>query len=174
MTTSSVPERLRLSRPGRPVRPDARFMRARLSRLIALGFGTGLAPMAAGTVGTLWAWAAFALGSLWLTPAGWLAVVAVGFVAGVWACGRASHDLGVDDHRAIVWDEIVAFWLVLALLPPAFGWQLAGFVLFRLFDIVKPPPIRTIDRRVRGGLGVMLDDAAAAFATLLVLAWWAR
>ena len=165
---------MRLDEPQRPVRPDLRFMRVRLSRIIALAGGAGLAPFAAGTAGTLWAWVAFVLGSVWITPTAWLAIVAAGFGAGVWACGRAARDLGVDDHGAIVWDEVVAFWLVLAVLPPTFGWQLAGFALFRLFDIVKPPPVRWFDRNLHGGLGVMADDMAAALMTLLVLAWWAR
>lgn len=165
---------VRLDAPRRPVQPDARFMRVRLSRIIAFAGGAGLAPFAAGTVGTLWAWVVFALGSIWIAPATWLAIVAVGFGAGVWACGRAARDLGVDDHGAIVWDEVVAFWLVLAVLPPSFGWQLAGFALFRLLDIAKPPPVRWFDRNLKGGLGVMADDLVAAFVTLLVLAWWAR
>ena len=148
-------------------------MAARLSRLFAFAFGAGLSPVAAGTVGTLWAWVAFAVGSLWLSPADWLVVVAAGFVLGVWACGRTARDLGVDDHGAIVWDEVIAFWLVLAVLPPSFGWQLAGFALFRVFDILKPPPIGWLDRSLEGGLGVMVDDLAAAFMTLLVLAWMA-
>lgn len=170
----TISARRELSQAVEPVRPDVRFMRARLSRLIALGFGTGLSPVAAGTVGTLWAWVAFEVGSLWVEPVAWLVIVAVGFVVGVWACGRTARDLGVPDHGAIVWDEVIAFWLVLAVLPASFGWHLTGFVVFRLFDILKPPPIRFIDRKVKGGLGVMLDDTVAAFATLLVLAWWAR
>lgn len=148
-------------------------MGARLSRLIAFAFGAGLSPVGAGTVGTLWAWVAYLVGSLWLAPAHWLGVAAAGFAVGVWACGRTARDLGVADHGAIVWDEVIAFWLVLAVLPASFGWQLAGFALFRAFDILKPPPVGWLDRSLEGGLGVMADDLAAAFMTLLVLAWMA-
>jgi len=151
-------------------RPGFAFMRPRLSRWIALGFGSGLSPRAPGTVGTLWAWVA------WLAlPAHWpaaaqAALIAVGLAIGPWACARTAHDLGVKDHGAIVWDEIVAFWIVLMVLPATFGWQLAGFALFRLLDATKPPPIGWADRRVPGGLGVMLDDLLAAFVTLFLLA----
>lgn len=147
-------------------------MRARLSRWIAFGFGSGLSSVAPGTVGTLVAWAAWALGAPLLSESELGVALVVGGLAGVWACGRAADDLGVHDHGAIVWDEVIAFWLVLWLAPGGFGAQFAAFVLFRLFDIVKPPPIRQIDRAVRGGLGIMLDDLAAAFATLLVMAGW--
>lgn len=157
---------------ARIVRPDARFMLARLSRCIAFGLGSGLSPVAPGTVGTLWAWAVFAIGSLWITPLAWLAIALVSGLVGIWASGRTARDMGVEDHGAIVWDEIAAFWLVLSVLPATPGWHLAGFVVFRLFDIVKPPPIRWIDRNFGGGFGVMADDFAAAFATLLVLALW--
>jgi len=147
-------------------------MRAKLSRVIALGFGSGLSPLAPGTVGTLWAWLAWLVISLWVTPLQMLAVCAAGFVIGVWACGRTAEALGVADHGSIVWDEIVAFWLVLAFVPGGFGAQFAAFVLFRFFDIVKPPPIRYVDRTIEGGFGVMLDDLLAAFYTLLAIAAW--
>lgn len=151
-------------------RPTFAFMRPKAARWLALGFGSGLAPVAPGTVGTLWAWIAWlAL----LQPAGLMAqaiAILLGLAVGPWACRRTAEDLGVKDHGAIVWDEIVAFWIVLAVLPESFGWQCAGFVLFRLLDATKPPPIGWLDRRVGGGLGVMIDDLAAAFATLLILA----
>ena len=156
----------------RAPQPDVRFMMARLSHCVALGLGSGLSPVAPGTVGTLWAWAVFAIGSLWIDPLAWLAIALVGGLVGIWAGGRTAHDLGVADHGAIVCDEIAAFWLVLAVLPATPGWHLAGFVVFRLFDIVKPPPIGWMDRTFSGGFGIMADDFAAAFATLLVLAWW--
>lgn len=100
----------------------------------------------------------------------WLVVIAVAFLVGVWACGRAARDVGVADHSAIVWDEVVAFWLVLAFLPSDWLSQLAGFAVFRFFDIVKPPPIGYFDARLKGGFGIMFDDALAAFFTLLVFA----
>lgn len=166
MTTSA--ERGR----GAKVRPTAAFMRPRLSRWIALGFGSGLSPWAPGTVGTLWAWVAWQAIVPWLPASGMLALVAIGFAVGVWACERTTEALGVQDHGGIVWDEIIAFWLVLAFAPPGFGAQLAAFLLFRFFDIVKPPPIRHFDRTVHGGFGIMLDDLLAAGYTLLVLALW--
>jgi len=157
--------------PG-PVRPSAAFMRRRLSRLLAFGFGAGLSPVAPGTVGTLWAWAAWLVMQLWLPESVLLMMLPFAFLAGVWACGRTAQDMGVADHGAMVWDEVVAFWMVLAMAPAGFGAQFAAFVLFRFFDIVKPPPIRHFDATVPGGFGVMFDDLLAAFYTLLVLALW--
>jgi phosphatidylglycerophosphatase A len=89
---------------------------------------------------------------------------------GVWCCGRAGQQLGVHDHGGIVWDEMVGFWLAVALVPLAWQWFLAAFVLFRAFDIVKPWPIRQVDQRINGGLGIMADDVVAGLYTLLVLA----
>jgi phosphatidylglycerophosphatase A len=152
--------------------PSWQFMRPRFSRWVAFGFGSGLAPIMPGTVGTLVAWFLYGLAQPAL-PSAWLwAVIGVSFLLGCWACERTGQDLGVPDHGAMVWDEFVAFWLVLAVLPPSFSWQLAGFVVFRFFDMVKPPPIGWLDRRVKGGLGVMLDDLVAALFTLLLLAFW--
>jgi phosphatidylglycerophosphatase A len=153
-----------------PARPDFAFMRPRAARWLALGFGSGLAPVAPGTVGTLWAWVAWLALLAPLGGAAQLSAIVAGLAIGPWACRRTADDLGVQDHGAIVWDEIVAFWIVLAILPATLGWQLAGFVLFRLLDALKPPPIGWLDRRVSGGIGVMLDDLAAAFGTLLILA----
>jgi phosphatidylglycerophosphatase A len=97
-------------------------------------------------------------------------VIAALFALVVWACGRAGRDLGVADHPGMNWDEIVAFLGVLLLTPPGLAWQALAFVAFRVFDIAKPPPIRHVDRTIKGGLGVMLDDVVAAFYALLVLA----
>jgi phosphatidylglycerophosphatase A len=97
-------------------------------------------------------------------------LVAAAFLVGVWACGITVRNLGIHDHGSMVWDEIVAFVLVAALLPRSFAWQLAGLVAFRAFDIAKPPPIRWIERRYQGGFGVMFDDLVAAGYALLVLA----
>lgn len=157
-----------------PVRADSRFMRQRLSRLIALGFGSGLSPFAPGTVGTLWAWLAFVVLDRWLEPATWAVAIGVGAAVGVWACGKTARDLGVADHGSIVWDEIVAFWLVLLFVPAGFASQLAAFAVFRFFDIVKPPPIRYFDAKLKSGFGVMFDDLLAALYTLLLFALWHR
>lgn len=149
-------------------RPDFPYMRKRLSRWVAFGFGSGLSRTAPGTVGTLAAWAVYALVAPWLSsPVAW-AIVIGGFALGVWACGRAADDLGVADHGSIVWDEVIAFWALLLLVPASFGAQFTALLLFRFFDIVKPPPIRQVDRHVKGGLGVMLDDLLAAGFALAV------
>jgi len=142
------------------------------AHLIAVGFGSGLFPRAPGTVGTLWAWCVFALLEDWIEPVHWAWLIPLAFVLGVWACGRAARDVGVSDHSAIVWDEVVAFWLVLVVVPAGALSQSLAFLLFRFFDIVKPPPISVADARLRGGFGIMFDDLLAAFFTLLVFACW--
>src|SRR3954470_22610025 len=150
-------------------RPPTAFAFSHPAHIIALGFGAGLAPFAPGTAGTLLAWPIGAFLGASFSPGVVLAVVAVCFIIGVWACELTGRHLGVPDHGAMVWDEVVAFLLVLAVLPPSLAWQAAGFVLFRFFDILKPPPIRALERRYHGGFGVMFDDLLAAGYTLLVL-----
>jgi phosphatidylglycerophosphatase A len=171
-SSTSAPEAAAQGPVYGPVRPNAAFMRRRLSRLIAFGFGAGLSPVAPGTVGTLWAWASWLVMQLWLPESVMLMILPIAFLVGIWACGRTADAMGVADHGAMVWDEVVAFWLVLAMVPAGFGAQFMAFVLFRLFDIVKPPPIRHFDATVPGGFGVMFDDLLAAFYTLLVFAFW--
>ena len=128
--------------------------------ILASGFGSGLARHAPGTLGTL---AAIPIVLLAQGLPGWLyaSVTLLMFVAGIFICGRAARDWGVRDHPAIVWDEIVGLLVTMSLAPVGAGWLLAGFVLFRLFDIVKPWPISSVDRRMHGGLGIMLDDVVA-------------
>lgn len=145
-------------------------MRARLSHWIALGFGSGLSPVAPGTIGTLWAWLVFVVADPLLSASGWALVIGLGFLVGIWACARTSKDLGVADHGSIVWDEIIAFWLVLLFVPGDWASQAMAFLLFRFFDIVKPPPIRHFDATIKNGFGTMLDDLIAAFYTLFVVA----
>jgi phosphatidylglycerophosphatase A len=151
-------------------RPDARFLLAHPAHFIALGFGAGLAPHAPGTFGTL-----AALGLYWLLALA-LPPIAIAFLAiplffvGVWACDVAGRNLGIADHGAFVWDEIVAFLPLAALASGSIFLQALAFALFRLFDIWKPFPIRHFERRVKGGLGVMLDDLLAACYAYLVLA----
>lgn len=155
-------------------RPPASFAFSHPAHAIALGFGAGLAPRAPGTAGTALAWA---IGWLVLQhyPAAFLlAAVAPLFLVGMWACAVTGRDLGVADHGAMVWDEIVAFLAVLAVVPREAAWQLAAFLVFRAFDIAKPPPIRALERRLHGGLGVMFDDLLAAAYTLVVLALFKR
>jgi phosphatidylglycerophosphatase A len=152
------------------VRPNAGFLLSHPAHFLALGFGTGLSPYAPGTFGTLLAFPLYAVLAQWLAP-GVLAVVIAGlFAIGIWACDRTGRDLGVADHGAMNWDEVVAFLLVLLFTPQGLGWQAVAFLAFRFFDVVKPPPIRHAERRVKGGLGVMLDDLIAASYTLLLIA----
>lgn len=150
-------------------RPGATLAYSHPAHLIALGFGIGLIPLMPGTLGTLAAW-----------PLGWLLrdmdpvmvfpLIIFLFFLGVWACGVTGRRLGIHDHNGMVWDEVVAFLLVLAVVPRDLYWQAAAFLVFRFFDIVKPPPIRWFERRYVGGFGVMFDDLIAAGYTLLVLA----
>lgn len=136
---------------------------------LAFGFGSGLSPVAPGTAGSLAA-VVPALLIVQLPVAAALALVAAAFLVGIPLCARAGRLLGVADHGGIVWDEFVGLWLVLVLVPPHWAWWASGFVLFRLFDALKPWPIGWFDRHVHGGFGVMLDDILAAGYTLLVLA----
>jgi phosphatidylglycerophosphatase A len=137
---------------------------------LACGFGSGLAPVAQGTFGSLAAILPWLLLRHLSLPIN-LLVIALGFVVGVVACDIAGRSLGVDDHRSLVWDEFIGQWI--ALLPALFfapWWVVvAGFVLFRFFDVLKPWPIRWLDRHVKGGLGVMLDDVLAGVLAAAVL-----
>lgn len=151
-------------------RPDASFLVAHPAHFIALGFGAGLSPRAPGTVGT-----AVALALCWvLEPV--LSPLVIAFLAvplffvGVWACGVAGQNLGVEDHGAFVWDEFVAFLPLAALASGSLGLQALAFALFRLFDIWKPFPIRQIEARLKGGMGVMFDDLVAACYAYLAFA----
>jgi phosphatidylglycerophosphatase A len=152
------------------IRPTLRFVLAHPAHFLALGFGTGIAPVAPGTVGTLLGFPIHGLLASRLAPAELLAVVAGMFAIGVWACGKTGTDLGIADHSAMNWDEVVAFLLILVITPPGWAWQAFAFFAFRFFDVVKPPPIRYFDRTIKGGFGVMFDDIVAAFYTLLATA----
>jgi phosphatidylglycerophosphatase A len=135
---------------------------------LAFGLGSGASPWAPGTVGTLAAiplWYLLMMAPLPL----YLVLVAIAFVIGCWLCDRTSSDIGVHDHGGIVWDEFVGFWVTMIAIPAEPVWVVAGFVLFRLFDIFKPWPIRWADKKVHGGLGIMLDDLiAGGFAWVLL------
>ena len=167
--------------------PDARFALAHPAHFIATGFGIGLVPVAPGTFGTL-----LGLGIYWILAAALpplvIAFLAIPlFLVGVWACDVTGRDIGVADHGSMVWDEIVAFLALAALIdlsffdgasrPRSIYLQALAFLLFRLFDIWKPFPIRDLERRVKGGLGVMIDDAVAAgyayvvFAAVVIVAY---
>ena len=135
---------------------------------LAFGFGSGAIRPAPGTWGTL---AALPFVLVWqqLPVAGYGLVIVLSTLLGIWLCHRTAADLGVHDHGGIVWDEFVGLWIALWLAPTGWPWLLAGFALFRLFDIWKPWPIRWVDRQVGGGFGIMLDDIIAGFMALLVL-----
>lgn len=171
-TTAPAPE----SPP--PTRPTVHFMLSHPAHLVALGFGSGLARFAPGTWGTAWAWLAYVVLQLWLTPAQLASLVLLSLPLGWWACTVTATHMRIADPSSVVWDEVVGFWIVLLLWLPA-GWQgqLAAFVLFRLFDAVKRGPVGWADRTFkgagwRGGFGILFDDLVAAFCTLLVLALW--
>jgi len=155
-----------------PTGPSKQAVRAlaleRPTGFLAFGFGSGLSPRAPGTAGTLLGlllWLPLTPLPLWLG----LVLVAALFVLGIWLCEVSSQALGVHDHGGIVWDEMVAIWLVLVVVPFDWRWWLASFVMFRVFDILKPWPIDWLDRRVAGGLGIMIDDVIAALYTLAAL-----
>ncbi len=152
------------------VQPSWRFILSHPAHFLSFGFGSGLFPGSPGTAGTLVAFPMYWYLAPRLSDAMFILVLIWAFAFGVWACQKTSHALGVADHGGMVWDEIVAFLLVLFFTPQGFLWQLLAFSLFRFFDIVKPPPIRHFDRTWHGGLGVMFDDILAAGYTLLCLA----
>ena len=167
-------------------RPTLRFVLAHPAHFIALGAGSGLARWAPGTAGTLWAWVAYLVMQRWLSPAaiGW--IILVSLPVGWWACTVTARHMKLADPSAVVWDEVLAFWIVLWLVMPAglLG-QMVAFALFRYFDAAKPGPMGWADRlfKQRGatlseirwgaaGFGILFDDLVAAFCTLLVIALW--
>ncbi|MDP3705773.1 MAG: phosphatidylglycerophosphatase A [Legionellaceae bacterium] len=135
---------------------------------IAFGFGSGLMPRAPGTWGTVAAIPIYLL-IAHTSPSVYILLTVLAFVLGVAVCHRVSRELGVNDYKGIVWDEVVGYLLTMMFAPVGLTWILAGFLLFRLFDIWKPQPIRWIDQRVKGGLGIMLDDVIAAIPAWMVL-----
>ena len=170
------------------VKPTVKWMLGSASRTIAFGFGSGLSPIAPGTAGTLWAWASFLIGSYFLTTENWLWIISIGILLGCWICGQVSEELGKKDFGGIVWDEVVAFWLILALTMPMTIWmQALAFGVFRFFDAAKPEPIGLIDHHFKHleennnqapsnikqtlwrGFGIIVDDLTAAFLTYLVI-----
>ena len=136
---------------------------------LAFGLGSGAAPKAPGTFGTLAAVPIF----IWLlqdlSAMAYLAVLVVTSLVGIYLCGKTSKDLGVHDHSGIVWDEFVGFWITMFLAPAGWFYIVLGFALFRLFDILKPWPISWVDKHVHGGFGIMFDDILAGLMSFVVL-----
>lgn len=148
--------------------PTFKEILANPNHFFAFGFGSGLAPKAPGTFGTL---AAIPLYWLlqdlsWPIYVSWLIVT---FALGVYWCDRSSKQLGVHDHGGIVWDEFVGYWITMFMAPKSWVFMLLGFILFRFFDIVKPWPIGWIDKKVKGGFGIMIDDVLAGIYAFIVL-----
>jgi len=154
------------------LRPTWRFVVAHPAHFIAFAGGIGLVPRAPGTFGTVLALPLYWLIAPRLSAAEFLLLWLALFVLGVWACETTGHALGRPDHGGMVWDEMVAFLLVLFFVPHGPIWHGIAFLLFRLFDILKPQPIRYFDRTLKGGFGVMFDDIAAAICVLFLLAAW--
>ena len=161
MTTSN--EKLNL-------KPDSRLLFSHPAHFFSLGFGSGLVPKGPGTAGTLVGFPLYWLLAPLMSDYQFLLFLTLAFIVGIWICGKTGRALGVEDHGGIVWDEIVAFMLVLFFTPEGVYWQLLAFLLFRFFDIVKPQPIKYFDQNMHGGLGVMFDDLLAAGYALLCLA----
>jgi phosphatidylglycerophosphatase A len=140
---------------------------------LAFGFGSGLSPFAPGTFGTLAAMPLYLIVSSVSFPL-YMALCVVFFALGVYVSNQVTNDLGVHDYKGIVWDEVVGYLLTMCCAPKGYSWMLLGFLLFRLFDIWKPMPISLVDKNVKGGLGIMLDDVLAAFPSFVIiqlLAW---
>ena len=137
-------------------------------QFLALGFGSGLAPKAPGTFGTLAAVPLFLLMS-GLAPLTYAIIVFVVCISGIYICGKAAEDVGVHDHGAIVWDEFAGFFITMFMVPVSWQSVLVGFILFRVFDIAKPWPISIADKKLTGGFGIMFDDVLAGLLALAIM-----
>ena len=148
------------------------------AHMIALGLGSGLAPKAPGTVGSLWGWVFWLVIQNYLSISSQAVLIFVSLLLGWWACTVTARNLGISDPGAIVWDEIIAIWMIFFLIMPTGFWeQLFAFALFRFFDAAKPGPVRWADQLFkgfgwRGGWGIIFDDLVAALCTLLLFAIW--
>lgn len=156
-----------------PITPSFAELLRNPVQLLAFGFGSGLAPKAPGTAGTVLAVVLY-LPLSHLSLVTYSAVVIVAAVLGVWVCEVASRQLGVHDHGGIVWDEFVGFWITMWAVPAGWPWIVAGFLLFRFFDVVKPWPIGLLDKKVGGGFGIMVDDVIAGLMACGVLHLYSR
>lgn len=151
-------------------KPSPAWVFRSFPRIISFGLGSGLLRPAPGTWGTLLGWLLWVLAITRLPDIYIAALLVAAFALGCWTCHRVGKEMGRADDGGMVWDEVVAFWLVLWLTPDSFALQLLAFVVFRFFDIVKPPPISFFDRHFKNGFGVMWDDIVAAAYSLLVIA----
>lgn len=170
--TTSLPEPFQSNFKLPSMQPDLAFVHSRFAHFLAFGAGVGLSRLAPGTFGTLVAFPLFWFLDSIFEPLALLLAIDIFFILGIWACSITGKALSAPDHSGMVWDEIVAFMLVLYFTPDHWLWSVAAFILFRFFDILKPPPIKYFERKFHGGLGVMFDDLLAAFYTLLCLAGW--
>ncbi len=158
---------------SKPV-PGARFMFSHPIHVLAFGFGSGLTPIAPGTAGTLAAIPLY-LAMQYLSLPVYLMITGIMFVAGFWICAYTSEALCVHDHERIVWDEYVSYLITMSMAPQGWFWIVLGFALFRIFDILKPWPVGWLDRNLKGGVGIMLDDLVGAIyglAVLQLVAFW--
>ncbi len=135
---------------------------------LAFGFGSGASPVAPGTAGSMVAVLLY-LPLSQLSPLPYAGLLLLSFMLGVWICGKTAADIGVHDHGGIVWDEFVGYWITMFMAPAGWTWIIVGFFLFRLFDVLKPWPINYLDRKVSGGIGIMLDDVLAGIMAALFL-----
>lgn len=150
------------------MRPNVRKVFTDPRYFVAFGFGSGLAPKAPGTIGTMAAVPVFLIFS-GLHPGIYAGIVVAALVAGIMICDSVAADMSIKDPSAIVWDEFVGLWIALFMLPEGWYWLVAGFILFRFFDILKPWPVSFFDRELTGGLGIMMDDVAAGLYSLGLL-----
>ncbi len=154
----------------RPLKqPPARVVFTNPFHFLAFGMGSGLSPVAPGTTGTLAAIPFAWLMAEYLSLPGYLAVTLFALVIGFWICGRSSEMLGVHDHRGIVWDEFVGYFVTMIAVPTEWYWYLLGFFLFRFFDVIKPWPAHYFDNRIHNGIGIVMDDVVAGFYALAVM-----
>ena len=152
------------------MQPTPAFVFKNPVHCLAFGFGAGLSPKAPGTAGTLVAIPLhFLLLEMAISLPIYIGLIVAAFLVGIYLCGKTATDLGVHDHGGIVWDEFVGYWVTMILVPVTWYWVLAGFVLFRFFDIIKPFPIGWLDKKVQGGLGIMVDDVVAGVYAAICL-----
>jgi phosphatidylglycerophosphatase A len=151
-----------------PIQPTAGFVFSHPVHLLAFGLGTGLSPLLPGTIGTLLAVPLYLI-MQYLPLWGYLSITAILLCCGIWICQYTTRALGVHDYEGIVWDELVGYLVTMCMAPHGWAWVVAGFVVFRFFDILKPWPVSWVDSHIMGGAGIMMDDVIAALYGFLVV-----